>query len=244
MKVKKSCFLEQKKPWLKELLDELLKQYPYASILAVDCESTNYQVGKMTTSMTQSALLANRGFVIKAYDGTAYAEYSFNDLTPEKIPQILQELQESAFDLKGAAGEQQIGEYGMLEDEPCVFSQSTEYETAPEDLGDERILAELTKIKDAGLAVDDRIINCNLNFSYQKYSKLFLPKSGHGAECHVDERWHEHQCQKGAGGQILLSGFFQSGRSGTAGFHDGGSGRCGPQCPGSAGGRADGPWRI
>lgn len=177
MKVKKSCFLEQKKPWLKELLDELLKQYPYASILAVDCESTNYQVGKMTTSMTQSALLANRGFVIKAYDGTAYAEYSFNDLTPEKIPQILQELQESAFDLKGAAGEQQIGEYGMLEDEPCVFSQSTEYETAPEDLGDERILAELTKIKDAGLAVDDRIINCNLNFSYQKYSKLFLSRN-------------------------------------------------------------------
>ena len=41
MKVQESLFIQRKKPLLKKLLDMLLEQYPYASILTEDAKSGN-----------------------------------------------------------------------------------------------------------------------------------------------------------------------------------------------------------
>ena len=78
MKVKSSEYLKAVKPVLKKLLDKLLSQYPYASILAVDSTAADYQVTKSLTNMSEDDLWCSRGFVAKVYDGETYAEYSFN----------------------------------------------------------------------------------------------------------------------------------------------------------------------
>lgn len=52
MKVKSSEYLKAVKPVLKKLLDKLLSQYPYASILAVDSTAADYQVTKSLTNMS------------------------------------------------------------------------------------------------------------------------------------------------------------------------------------------------
>ena len=84
MKVKSSEYLKDTKPVLKKLLDKVLEEYPYASILAVDSTAANYRVTKNMTSMGEDDLWCNRGFVIKVYDDNAYGEYSFNEISEAK----------------------------------------------------------------------------------------------------------------------------------------------------------------
>ena len=128
MKVKSSEYLKAVKPVLKKLLDKLLSQYPYASILAVDSTAADYQVTKSLTNMSEDDLWCSRGFVAKVYDGETYAEYSFNEILEEKIDEIAAAIAATEKKLKTSAGDMPFSRYKALEDEPCVFCESTEYE--------------------------------------------------------------------------------------------------------------------
>ena len=145
MKVSASEYIKSHKELLRQLLNRLLDIYPYASILAVDSQAFDYAVTKTSTSMGEDSLLSNRGFVIKVYDGQSYGEYSFNELNPEKLDDIIEAVQSKITKLKDDIGKLSFSEYKMLNDEPCVFSESTEYEIMPEDIGDEAILKKLSE---------------------------------------------------------------------------------------------------
>ena len=93
-KLEHSKYILAIKPVLKKLLGEVLKKFPYASILAVDSKGNYYSSSKAGISITQVPRYSNCGFVIKAYDGNAYGEYSFNDISEAKIPEILKKLDE------------------------------------------------------------------------------------------------------------------------------------------------------
>jgi len=172
-KVESSQYLQSVKPLLKKLLGQILEIYPYASILAEDAQAVRYQVSSMVTTMGEDATLSNRGFVIKVYEGAAYGEYSFNEISEEKLDDIVAHLQ-SVVALRECEGVQSLSQYQVLADEPCVLAESTEYETGAEELGDEEILRRLTVLKDQCMAYDERVINCAAALNYQKYSKLFL----------------------------------------------------------------------
>ena len=177
MKVKSSEYLKAVKPILKKLLDKLLSQYPYASILAVDSTAADYQVTKSLTNMREDDLWCSRGFVAKVYDGETYAEYSFNEILEEKIDEIAAAIAATEKKLKTSAGDMPFSRYKALEDEPCVFCESTEYELSPEDMGDGEILERLTALKDECLAADERVIDGGAIFQYRIYHKLFLSKN-------------------------------------------------------------------
>ena len=81
MKVQESLFIQRKKPLLKKLLDMLLEQYPYASILTEDAKSGNYSVSRKNMSVGEGERGTSRGFVVKVSDGKHYAEYSFNQIS-------------------------------------------------------------------------------------------------------------------------------------------------------------------
>ncbi|MCD7738374.1 MAG: TldD/PmbA family protein [Lachnospiraceae bacterium] len=172
-KVESSAYLQGVKPLLKELLNKVLQEYPYASILAVDAQSESYRVTTSVTSMGEDGLLSGRGFVIKAYDGQAYGEYSFNDISEEKLEDVLEHLR-AVTALKDCDGVESLSQYKILADEPCVFAESTEYETDARELGDEEILRRLAELKDSCEAYDERVIQGSVSLNYQKYSKLFL----------------------------------------------------------------------
>ncbi len=177
MKVKSSEYLKAVKPVLKKLLDKLLSQYPYASILAVDSTAADYQVTKNMTNMMEDDLWCSRGFVAKVYDGQTYAEYSFNEISEEKIDEIAAAIASTEKKLMASAGDMPFSQYKALEDEPCVFCESTEYELSPEDMGDEEILKRLTALKDECMAADERVIDGGAIFQYRIYHKLFLSKN-------------------------------------------------------------------
>lgn len=177
MKVQKSVFIQKKKPLLKKLLDMLLEQYPYASILAEDAKSRNYSVSRKNMSVGEDERGTSRGFVVKVSDGKHYAEYSFNQISEESLNSIcdrIKKLVESSDQLmpEGLCE----SEYHTPAEEKTEFVDSTDYEIDPEVMGDDAILGHLAEIKEKGLAFSDKILDCQVISSYQKYTKLFLSK--------------------------------------------------------------------
>ena len=160
MKVASSKFLKQVKPLLKELLQLLLEEYSYASILATDSITMTHRVSKNGTVVATDSLLSGRGFVIKVYDGKGYGEYSFNEITKELIPEIMNQIKNSLLPLKNHLPKGlEESKYGKLTDENIVFEESTEYEIDPIALGSEHIIELLTDIRTTGLAYDERILD-------------------------------------------------------------------------------------
>ncbi|MBR5967155.1 MAG: TldD/PmbA family protein, partial [Lachnospiraceae bacterium] len=178
MKVKESAYLQEKKPVLKRLLDELLSRYEYASILATDSLGKIYSVSKTGTNIREDANLTERGFCVKICNKGEIAEYSFNEISDEAIPGILKDVEENLISLDGAIPEG-IEAYHIdgLSDEKIVLNESTEYEEDPEELGNEKIIKLLTRISEKGRAYDERFVNCSAAFSYQKYTKMFLSRN-------------------------------------------------------------------
>ena len=177
MKVKNSIFLEDNKPLLKEFLDALLARYDYASILATDSVSRNFSVSKMGTNINEDTVLTERGFCTKVYDKGQACEYSFNSISKDSIPTLIKEIEERLIPL-GNSVPSGVTPYLFddVSEETTIFNESTDYEQDPEELGDEAIIDLLTRISEKGRAYDERIIDCRVAFSYQKYSKLFLSR--------------------------------------------------------------------
>lgn len=175
MKVKSSQYIKQVKPLLKILLNNLLTHYDYASILASDSRAMAYSVSKRGTGISEVDFLSGRGFVAKVYDGKSYGEYSFNDITEENIPKLLDNIKESLMPLKNYLPDGiKESEYKELDDEVKIIEESSEYLQSPEDLGDENIIAFLTKLSEAGRTFDPKILDCAVSCRYQRYHKLFL----------------------------------------------------------------------
>ena len=178
MKVKESVYLQEKKPILKKLLKSLLERYDYASILANDSVSKNYGVSKLGTNIGEDDVLTERGFCIRVFDKGKVAEYSLTSISEENIPDILNSMEERLKALS-AANPEGVEDcvFDIPDDEPAVFDESTEYEEDPEEAGDEGIIKLLTRISEKGRAYDERIIDCMVRFSYQKYTKMFLSRN-------------------------------------------------------------------
>lgn len=178
MKVKSSEYLKEVKPLLLQLRDRLLEEYPYVSILASDSFAKQYRVSRNVTSVSMSEWLSGRGFVVKIYDGSGYGEYSFNEISENNLEEIAAKVKEELFSMSGRLPEGvEKSIYPMLEDEPIVFADSTEYEIDPQEYGDEAILRELGQASGTGRAYSDKVLDCSASVTYQKYSKLFLSKN-------------------------------------------------------------------
>ena len=112
------------------------------------------------------------------YDGSSYGEYSFNEITSDSIDKIVQKIKKELIPMSEKLPEGvRRSVYAMLEDEPMVFSDSTEYEIDPQEYGDETIIRDLTQISQAGIAYSEKVLDCSAFVSYQKYSKLFLSRN-------------------------------------------------------------------
>ncbi len=178
MKVKSSHYLKQVKPLLKALLNGLLENYSYASILASDSNAKIYNVSKQGTVISEDDILSGRGFVVKVYDGKSYGEYSFNEITKEGIPAIIDRVKHNLMPLKDYLPEGITeSKYAELADEPKTLEESTEYTQNPEELGDEKIAAFLSRLNVEGRAINEKILDCSVSCRYQQYHKMFLSRN-------------------------------------------------------------------
>ncbi len=169
--------IDRVKPGLKKLIAALREEYSYASVLAVEEDSRSWHISRGGVSISASGMGGGNGFVIRVFDKVGCAEYSLNEFSEEKIPEIKETIR-----TRLAAQDQALGGISPLKtpvpaDEPAVLKECSAYRVHPRELGDEAILKKLTETRQKGLAIDDRILDVQAGASYSSYRKLFLSEN-------------------------------------------------------------------
>lgn len=171
MKLKDSEYLSRVKPVLKKLLDKLLKDFKYASILATDCNGKGYTISKSDTSVSNNPF-SERGCVVRVYNGKNYSEYAFNNIEEDNINEIAEEVKKCSL---AASKNSDVMEYNLLNEEKIQSNKVYEVEKDPRVLGDEAIISKLTEIKDYAFNSGKKeIIDFRTRYNYLNVRKMFL----------------------------------------------------------------------
>ncbi|MBO4819755.1 MAG: TldD/PmbA family protein [Firmicutes bacterium] len=171
MEVARSNYIVSNKPVFRKLQQALSEKYGYASVLACDGRQQNFSVSGSGTGISDGDMFGKRGFVARVHNGKAYAEYAGNEISEESIPEIVGIIEGK---LASMADFWDRYDTPVLKEEKMEFIKCTEYEIHPEELGDEKIIAKLSELREKTKALDERIIDCMTRLSYQYYNKLFL----------------------------------------------------------------------
>lgn len=173
MKSKISNYLSSQKDTLKSLVSDLSKDFKYVSVLAVDTVGTTYSVSKRGSSAGDSNW-AERGFVIRVFNGVNYSEYSFNEIDDTKF--IKRRIKEIAVNdlqvLKNSSIE--LNEYPIIKDDEIKDSFYSEFEIDPFLISSEDKLKSFTEIMNIGLSKSEFFIDFRVNYEEVKISKMFI----------------------------------------------------------------------
>ncbi len=173
MKVTASPYLTEHKPLFRRLLQMLLEEYPYASLLASDIREKSWSASRRLTSISGSGQFSARGFVVRVFDGAHWSEHSFSRISQDLLPELFAQIKETAALSPLPAGVAENA-YAAPVEEETVFRGSTDCEVLPEDLGDDEIIARLTALRDRGLARSGQLLDCTVRANWNRTSKLFL----------------------------------------------------------------------
>ena len=169
--------IDRVKPGLKKLIAALGRTYPYASVLAVADDRREWHINRGGVSITPGGTGGSAGYVVRVFDGTGCAEYSFNEFSEEQIPALCDILAHRLAEQDAALEGFAPLPTPVPTDEPAVLKKETAWKVHPRELGDEAIVAKITALREKALAVDARILDTNAAVSYRACRKLFLSKN-------------------------------------------------------------------
>lgn len=169
MENKFSKYLKKKKPVLKELLEKLLEQYEYVSILGTDVFGKTYSVNRSSTTIGDSRS-ADCGFVIKVYDKGMYFEYATNKINKKDINKIIEEINKL---VSNKTTNKQI-QIGVLKEEE--LTESFARKNVGKKYKTEEIISLLQELVKENLT-HEKVINVSVTIYFQEVSKLFLSKN-------------------------------------------------------------------
>lgn len=170
MKVVNSKFLANSKPIIGKLISMLSEDYKYVSVLGTDTKGKSYRVSKTGVEVNDS-MLVERGFVVRIHNGVNYSEYSFNEISVDKLEDIVKDIKTK---LNKVSDNFSINSYEVIEEDQikdCFFG---EIKINPDEVGSDVIIKELSEIKDAALSICDLIVNVNVIYNTYHISKLFM----------------------------------------------------------------------
>lgn len=165
------------KPALKNLVSELRKKYAYASVLAVQDDSRAWRINRAGKRINNVGLGGGSGYVVRVFDQIGCAEYSFNEFSEEKIPEIVKTIEERiAHQTANVPDGIKPLPTPIPSDETATLKKVSEYAIDPRELGDEKILERLDAIRNKTLSVDG-VLDAMVNVSYRKFRKLFISEN-------------------------------------------------------------------
>ena len=169
--------IDRVKPGLQKLIRALGETYPYASVLAVADDSRSWRISRTGVNIAASGMTGGTGFVVRVFDGVGCAEYSFNEFSEEKIPELCallaQRLAEQNEALDGVAPLSTP----VPADEPAKLKKETTWKIHPRELGDEAIIGKITALREKAIAQDERVLDAQAAVTYRSCRKLFLSKN-------------------------------------------------------------------
>ena len=165
------------KPALKNLVSELRIKYAYASVLAVQDDSRAWRINRAGKRINNVGLGGGSGYVVRVFDQIGCAEYSFNEFSEEKIPEIVKTIDERiARQTANVPDGIKPLPTPIPSDEPATLKKVSGYAIDPRELGDEKILERLDAIRNKTLSVDG-VLDAMVNLSYRKFRKLFISEN-------------------------------------------------------------------
>lgn len=165
------------KPALKNLVSELRKKYAYASVLAVQDDSRAWRINRAGKRINNLGLGGGSGYVVRVFDQIGCAEYSFNEFSEEKIPEIVKTIDERiAHQTANVPDGIKPLPTPIPSDETATLKKVSGYAIDPRELGDEKILERLDAIRNKTLSVDG-VLDAMVNVSYRKFRKLFISEN-------------------------------------------------------------------
>ena len=166
--------IDRVKPGLQKLIAALGEAYPYASVLAVEDDARSWRVSRAGVSISASGVGGGTGFVVRVFDGAGCAEYSFNEFSEERIPDICDTLARRMAEQNAALEGFAPLPTPIPADEPAALKKETAWKVHPRELGDEAIVGKITALRERALAVDGRVLDATAAVTYRAYRKLFL----------------------------------------------------------------------
>ena len=166
--------IDRVKPGLQKLIAALGETYPYASVLAVEDDARSWRVSRAGVSISASGIGGGTGFVVRVFDGAGCAEYSFNEFSEERIPDICDTLARRMAEQNAALEGFAPLPTPIPADEPAALKKETAWKVHPRELGDEAIVGKITALRERALAVDGRVLDATAAVTYRAYRKLFL----------------------------------------------------------------------
>lgn len=175
MQVKSSEFLGGARPVLKQLVDILSREYGYCSVLAEDNNVRRIEVSSGGIVISESGSSRSRGGVVRVADEMGYAEYSFNDITAESIPEVVSAIRSGLKRFSGGLpGWAEYGRTAVKGGGVQKEEYSSEYETDPIEMDAEEIIEKFSGIRSRCMAGEPRLLDCVLEMSCQRIHKLFI----------------------------------------------------------------------
>ncbi|MFW6122115.1 MAG: TldD/PmbA family protein, partial [Petrotogales bacterium] len=172
MKVKPSDFIENSVPFVENILMELEKKYDYVSVLGTDVFGKQYIVTSRGTSYNDSQW-TERGFVMRVFDGTAYAEFSFNEINdPKEIVQRIENILIKKTTFSEMNLERNV--FKRLEEKEINENFTGEVKILPDDISTEEKINRLETMKQKAHELSDEIVNFFSVYEEVTVNKLFF----------------------------------------------------------------------
>lgn len=169
--------LDQIKPALKDLVKELRKKYAYASVLAVEDDNRGWRIRRTGKRINSQGFGGGSGYVVRVFDQVGCAEYSFNEFSEEKIPQIVKTIEERiAQEAKCIPQGIEPLHTPVPSDKPATLKKVSAFDVHPKEMGDEAILARLDQIRNKALTVDG-VLDAIATISYRAFRKIFISEN-------------------------------------------------------------------
>ncbi len=169
--------LDQIKPALKDLVKELRKKYAYASVLAVEDDNRGWRISRTGKRINNQGFGGGSGYVVRVFDNIGCAEYSFNEFSKEKIPQIVKTMEERiAAEARNIPAGIEPLHTPIPSDKPATLKKVSAFEIHPKELGDEKILARLDEIRNKALTVEG-VLDAIATISYRAFRKIFISEN-------------------------------------------------------------------
>ena len=162
-----SNYLKKKKKVLKALIEELMKDYSFASVLATDVSGKNYAIDKNSTYVLPSSI-NECGFVVRVFKDGLYSEYSFNEIDEKTISDVVSNIKSlTSKEIKN----EKLNPACMEEEE---ISKKFKRNMQGDAFTDEEIVAKLKDVRDYGLSLSDKIINARASVEVVEISKMYI----------------------------------------------------------------------
>lgn len=167
-----SKYLESKHDLCKELVKRLEDKFPYVSILGKQISGDSIRVSTFVTSIGDT-MEKQCGFVVKAYNGKCYVEYSFSDITKDNIDQIEKDILEKS-KLSEDILENHVNGH-LIPDEPLVKTFSRELTGKEYSL--EEIVNKLNSFKQKIHERNPKVVQAFVLYEKYEVSSFFVSKN-------------------------------------------------------------------